>query len=188
MGYTQGAMSRAVFLDRDGTINEDPGYLNSPDLLKLLPHVGEALALLKKAGFKLIVVSNQSGVGRGLIDPKVIPQIHSKLSVLLGPSQVQIDHYELCFHRPEEDCQCRKPKPKLILDAATELGVDLLSSYMVGDKLSDLQAGRAAGCKGVALVRTGEGKKTEKSLAPGATDFIGDGLLEVAKWIQDQET
>ena len=174
---------KAVFLDRDGTINEDPGYLNHPDQLHLLPEAGEALGLLNQAGYQLIIVSNQSGVGRGLIDPKVLPQIHQKLDDLLQKNQVKILGYELCLHRPEDNCECRKPKPKLLSDAAKRLNIDLSQSYMIGDKLTDLGAGRAAGCKAVALVLTGYGKDEQTKMQPQDADFIGSSVLDVAKWI-----
>src|SRR6478672_1868967 len=133
---------RAVFLDRDGTINEDPGYLSDHVLLKLLPGAREALIRLKNAGFKLIVISNQSGVGRGLIEPRAIPVINQRLNELLAPAV--IDHFGLCFHRPEDFCGCRKPKPKLILEAARAQGVEVARSYMIGDRETDLEAGLAA--------------------------------------------
>ncbi|MCM2276995.1 MAG: UDP-glucose 4-epimerase GalE [Oligoflexia bacterium] len=182
----RGFLKKAVFLDRDGTLNHDPGYLSHPDQLELLPGAGEALSALKKAGYLLIVVSNQSGVGRGLIDPAAIPRIHARLLELLKPWGIEIDHFELCFHRPDEDCDCRKPKSKLVLDAAAKLGVDVSASFMVGDKLSDLGTGRAAGCRGSILVRTGEGRKQEAGLQAGQASFTADSLLEAARWILAQ--
>lgn len=180
-------LRKAIFLDRDGTLNEDPGYLNHPDQLKLLPQVGEALSALKKAGYLLVVVSNQSGVRRGLIPEQNIELIHRRMDELLAPWDVKIDHYQLCFHRPDEDCDCRKPKPKLILDAAVELGVDLAQSYMIGDKASDLGAGYAAGCLGSILVMTGEGEKTSATLQKGQASFIAETLYQAANWILTQE-
>ncbi len=184
---TPAASLKAVFLDRDGTLNEDPGYINHPSLMKLLPGVGEALASLKAAGFELIVVSNQSGVGRGIIPPHELPKIHARMDELLSHWGVQMDFYSLCTHRPEEGCPCRKPSPQLLIDGAKERGVDLKRSYMVGDKVVDLEAGRAAGVRGVALVRTGHGKETEAS-SSALADFIGADLRAVASWILSQET
>ena len=178
---------KAIFLDRDGTINVDPGYLSQPEQMTLIPGVGEALARLKKAGFALVVVSNQSGVGRGIIAHDALVRIHARMEELLAPHGVRIDHYELCIHRPEEDCECRKPKAKLLLDAARALGLDLAQSYMVGDKLSDLQAGRNAGCKASVLVRTGYGGETESVVEPEDARFIADSLKEAAHWILTQE-
>ncbi len=181
-------LKRAVFLDRDGTLNEDPGYLNDPGQLRLLPQVGEALSLFKKAGFELVVVSNQSGVARGLIRPEVLPKIHSKMDELLKPYGVSVSYYALCLHHPDEGCSCRKPKPKLIIDAAAQIGIDLSRSFMVGDKLVDIQAGRNAGCRAVSLVRTGYGAEVESRLLPHhRPEIIGDSLLEVARWILAQE-
>jgi histidinol-phosphate phosphatase family protein len=179
---------QAVFLDRDGTLNEDPGYLSDPDQMTLLPEVGDALRSLKKAGFLLIVVSNQSGVGRGLIKKEAIPEIHERLQVLLAPWSVRIDDFALCFHKPEDACECRKPKAKLITDAAHKWNVDLSRSYMVGDKHSDLGAAAAAKCKGALLVRTGYGRETEAGLKAGEAQFIGDSLMDVAQWILNLRT
>lgn len=144
--------NRAVFLDRDGTLNQDPGYLREPSQVHLFPGVGEALRRLKDAGFLLIVISNQSGVGRGLIDPEQIPKIHRQLDALIGVCGVKIDYYGLCFHRPDQNCECRKPKPKLLLDAMKALRINPTMSYMIGDRLSDVFAGQAAGCRGSFLV------------------------------------
>jgi UDP-glucose 4-epimerase len=178
---------KAVFLDRDGTINEDPGYLSDPALLKLLPGVREALSQLRQAGFQLVVVSNQSGVSRGLIKREVLSEIHAKLDLLLGDSAP--NRYELCLHHPDEACDCRKPEPKLLIDAAASLGIDLSQSFMVGDKQSDVDAGFRAGCRGVGLVRTGDGARTESNLSQALKagsmkpSFIGNGLPDVVRWI-----
>jgi histidinol-phosphate phosphatase family protein len=174
---------KAVFLDRDGTLNDDPGYLNHPDQVVLLPQVGEALQKLKAAGFLLIVISNQSGVGRGLIQAEALPKIHARLNELLRPWSVQVDDFGLCFHVPTENCDCRKPKPGLICDMVARWNIDLSRSYFVGDRISDLEAGRAAGCGAVALVKTGDGVKTYLELRPGDAAFVGESLMDVAEWI-----
>ncbi len=179
--------AKAVFLDRDGTLNEDPGYLDHRDKMKLLAGVGPALQDLKRAGFRLVVVSNQSGVGRGLIPPDELPRIHQRMDELLSEWGVQIDHYALCLHRPEEHCGCRKPSAKLIVDSATRLNLDLSRSYMVGDKIVDLEAGKNAGLRASLLVRTGHGLETETSHASLA-GFIGDDLQAVASWILARDT
>jgi UDP-glucose-4-epimerase GalE len=182
------SLKKAVFLDRDGTINDDPGYLSHPDQMNLLPKVGEALSQLKAAGYLLVVVSNQSGVSRGLIDIEMMPQIHKKLDQLLAPWGVAIDRYELCFHCPDEQCECRKPKPKLILDAAKILNIDVSRSFMIGDKVSDIDAGRSASCKGSILVRTGDGKHSEKQLEKSQTSFVVvDSLFDAAQWVLSQK-
>lgn len=178
--------SKAVFLDRDGTINEDPGYLNDPEKVRLFPEVRDALAELRKAGFRLIVITNQSGVARGLVQPESLPKIHARINELLGEN-AQLEHFEICLHHPDTDCACRKPKPKLILDAARALGIDVSRSYMIGDRPKDVLAGRAAGCKGSLMVRTGHGAEEERLLKPGEADFIGDSLRQAADWILRRE-
>lgn len=186
------APGKAVFLDRDGTLNFDPGYLNDPEQMRLLPGVGDALAELKDAGYLLVVVSNQSGVGRGLIPAETLPRIHERLDLLLRPWGIKIDHYELCIHHPDDGCDCRKPSPKLIQDAAQALNVDVSRSWMVGDKLSDVGAGNAAGCRGSVLVLTGYGQEASNSLKEAGArvraDFIGKSLPDVARWILAQGT
>lgn len=172
----------AIFLDRDGTLNDDPGYLSEPSQMKLFSRTAEALSALQKAGFLLIVISNQSGVGRGLIEEKAIPHIHARLDELLYPD-AKIDRYMLCFHLPNENCACRKPKASLFFAAAKEMGIDLARSIMVGDRTSDIQAGIAAGCKATVLVRTGYGAATELQERGGGATFVADSLFEASKWI-----
>jgi UDP-glucose 4-epimerase len=177
---------RAVFLDRDGTLNEDPGYLSHPDQLKLLPGVPEAVAALKRAGYLPVVISNQSGVNRGLIMPEDLPRIHDRLNSLLRSEGAVVQEFYLCFHKPEEGCDCRKPQPGLILAASKELGLDLAKSYMIGDKISDVEVGINAGLRGSLLLRTGEGRKAEAELKPGQASFIANSLTEAVDWIQAQ--
>jgi len=174
--------NRAVFLDRDGTLNVDPGYLSDPDQVVLLPGVGEALARLGNAGFLLVVVSNQSGIGRGIFPEAALGPIHQRMNDLLRPFGARIDAFRYCPHRPEDACSCRKPSPALLLDAARDLGIDLSRSFMVGDKAIDLEAGRAAGCA-AGLVRTGAGREEERCLGPGAADWVGDSLGDAVSWI-----
>ncbi len=180
-------MPRAIFLDRDGTLNEDPGYIHDPAQLRLFPEVGEALFLLKQAGYLLIVVSNQSAVARGWVTPEILDRIHMRLQELLQPWKVAIDHYELCLHQPSDACACRKPKPQLLFQAATRFQIDLAQSYLIGDRATDLAAGRAAGCKASLLVTTGCGEETEATLSAGEAAFIGPSLLAMAHWILTQD-
>jgi histidinol-phosphate phosphatase family protein len=154
--------------------------------MRLLQGVGEALQRLKRAGFTLVVVSNQSGIARGLIQPTELPEIHRRMDELLGKWGVRIDDYSLCTHHPDDDCLCRKPKPHLIQEAAVRLQLDLSRSFMVGDKRVDLEAGRNAGVRGSALVLTGHGRETAQTHASMAS-FIGENLGVVANWILAQE-
>lgn len=148
------APKKAVFLDRDGTLNHDPGYINDAAHFHLLPGVEDALARLTKAGYLLIVVSNQSGIAREKITHEQLHRIHEKLDRLLGEKNVRIHSYALCFHHPDTDCDCRKPKPKLLLDTAKKYGIDLSQSFMVGDKFTDVEAGLNAGVRESFLVGT----------------------------------
>ncbi|MBS4034947.1 MAG: HAD family hydrolase [Ignavibacterium sp.] len=151
---------KAVFLDRDGTLNEDPGYLGEPDKVVLLPGVADALSKLKnKYNFLLIVVSNQSGISRGLITSEQVDAVNSKISELLALKNTKIDAFYYCPAHPEfsseEECICRKPSPYMILKAKEVFDIDLSSSYLIGDFATDIQSGIQAGVKSILL-------KTEK--------------------------
>ena len=150
-------MAKAVFLDRDETLNPDPGYINDPNLFHLYPWVAEELRRLKDAGFLLVIVSNQSGLNRGLITAHQLTMIHDKLDMLLfQKAGIHIDHYAICPHTPEENCACRKPKPYLILNAADALNVDLGQSFMMGDRSTDYEAGVNAKVKKSFLIHPGD--------------------------------
>ncbi|NOY82689.1 MAG: HAD family hydrolase [Kiritimatiellaeota bacterium] len=140
---------KAVFLDRDGTLVADRGYLADPEGIELLPGVAEGLAALLKAGFLLVVVTNQSGVGRGMFPMTAVEAQHQRLKQLLTDQHVELAGIEVCPHCPEDHCDCRKPAPGMLLRAARRLHLDLDSSFLVGDKCSDIQAGAAVGCRGV---------------------------------------
>jgi D-glycero-D-manno-heptose 1,7-bisphosphate phosphatase len=143
--------TRAVFLDRDGTLIADLDYPREPDRVRLLDGVGAGLRGLRDAGFALVVISNQSGIGRGIIDPAEAKAVHERFITVLGAEQVQLDAVCYCPHAPWEGCDCRKPQPTMLLRAAADLGVSLADSFMVGDKLSDARAGRRAGCRTILL-------------------------------------
>ncbi len=174
----------AVFLDRDGTLVVERGYLSDPDDLELLPGVPAALRNLKAAGYALIVVSNQSGVGRGLFPRSRVYQAMARLRVALRAHGVEIDAIYFCPHRPEEGCACRKPGVALLERAAEDLQLSLAQSVMIGDKLLDAETGRNAGARGV-LVRTGYGRDEEARLGgvePGRRpDRVCDDLAAAAK-------
>lgn len=176
---------KAVFLDRDGTLNVDPGYLSDPSLVELLPTVKPALKDLKKAGYKLFVVSNQSGVARGLIRYENLQKIHLRLNALLG-EESEIDLFRFCLHHPNENCDCRKPSPKIIQQIADEYSIDLSKSFMVGDKLSDIICGANAKVAASVLVLTGEGTSAEgsvKAFSEKAEVHVVNNLLEAANLI-----
>jgi D-glycero-D-manno-heptose 1,7-bisphosphate phosphatase len=145
----------AVFLDRDGTLNENPprgGYTRRPEDLKLLAGVPEALRRLQDAGYLLVVFTNQSGVAYGLFTAEDVKAVNARLGGLLASHGVEIGGFYFCPHGRESTCGCRKPRPGLVLQAAEELRIDLARSWALGDAARDLEAGREAGCRGVVLV------------------------------------
>lgn len=144
-------MNRAVFLDRDGTIIPDRGYLATADGVFLPPENGTALAKLSRAGYLLVVVTNQSGIGRGYFKEDMVHAQHARLRALAEEYGARIDSFVFCPHTPAEGCACRKPSPLMIVREAKRLQIDLAISFMVGDKLSDVEAGLAAGCRTVLI-------------------------------------
>lgn len=172
----------AVFLDRDGTINRDPGYLSDPEEFELFSQAGEGMRILSENGFALVVVSNQSGVGRGLIEPVQLDEIHERMREKLREVGVELAGIYYCPHHPAERCSCRKPSPRLVRDAAGELGLDLGASYFVGDQSSDIETGKGAGLRTV-LVATGEGLKSVGDARRLGVDYVARDLLDAARWI-----
>lgn len=142
---------RAVFLDRDGTVIEDVGYLSDPAGVRLVSGAADGLRGLRADGFLLAIVSNQSGVGRGLITPEQADAVHRRFLEVLAAEGIRLDDARYCPHAPDEGCACRKPLPGLLLDSARALEVELPASVMVGDTAADVGAGRAAGMRTVAL-------------------------------------
>ncbi len=149
---------RAVFLDRDGTIVEDPGFLHEPGKVRLLPRAAEGIRCLNQAGWLVITVSNQSGIARGLYDTAAYGAVQHRLGELLAAHDARLDAAYFCPHHPEftGPCECRKPGVKLYRDAEAAFGLDLKRSYWVGDRLSDLQSARKLGGHAL-LVETGRG-------------------------------
>ena len=146
----------AVFLDRDGTINEEMGYINHVSRFRLLPEAGPAIRLLNEAGLPVVVVTNQSGAARGYFPPALVEEVHRHLQDLLAHEGARLDAIYTCLHAPDAGCSCRKPQPGLLLKASEELGLDLSRSYLVGDRYMDIQTAANAGVQGI-LVLTGYG-------------------------------
>ncbi len=174
---------RAVFLDKDGTLIEDVPYNVDPERIRLLPRVVEGLSGLHQAGYLLIVVSNQSGVARGYFGPEALRAVDARVRELLARERVPLTGFYFCPHHPQGvvepyavECACRKPKPGLILRAAEEHGVDLARSWLVGDILHDVEAGRRAGCRTVLI---DNGNETEWVLtAQRLPHLLAADLLE----------
>ena len=179
MGTT--ANNRAVFLDRDGTIMEDVHYVGDVKRVVLIPGATQALKRLQDAGYKLFIITNQSGVGRGYFTREAVETIHAHLNEQFGPAGVRFDRTYVCPHHPEDNCDCRKPKPKFLLDAAQEYGLDLSRCFMIGDRPSDIQAGINAGVTSI-LVLTGVGRETlaQQEIQP---DHVAHDIGEAATWI-----
>jgi D-glycero-D-manno-heptose 1,7-bisphosphate phosphatase len=144
-------VTRALFLDRDGTVIEECGYISDPTLVRALPGVAEALTALASEGWKLIVVSNQSGVGRGLIAPHQMEAVQRRFLDLMQSQGIPIAGSYVCTHTPEDGCQCRKPSPFSLMRAAVDYQLDLSASYMIGDREGDILCGRNAGCSTIWL-------------------------------------
>lgn len=182
----------AVFLDRDGTINEQLGYINHISRFVLLPGVGAAIAKLNAAGVTVVVVSNQSGVARGYFPEELVYEVHLKMESLLDMDHAKLDGVYFCPHHPDAEleeyrqaCDCRKPTTGLIKQAADELGIDLSRSYIVGDRVSDIKTGRKAKL-GSVLVLTGYGRGDLEYILPHSDvepDFIAENLTQSVDWI-----
>jgi D-glycero-D-manno-heptose 1,7-bisphosphate phosphatase len=176
-------MNRAVFLDRDGTLHEDPGYLHEPDKLVVFPDVPIALNLLKSAEFLLIVVTNQSAIGEGMYSQSDMEAVHQALQDHLAQFNVQIDDFFFCPHSISEDCDCRKPKPGMLLAARDKHDIDLNASFLIGDHVTDMEAGKAAGCTTI-FVTTGHGRAEYEELRTSGkyvADYVANNLLQAAK-------
>lgn len=180
-------MSCAVFLDRDGTLNIERNYLHDPEALKLFPDTGVALRRLIEAGFALFIVTNQSGIGRGYYTEADMHSVNQRLAHILAKDGVRFEKIYFAPEAPEEESPGRKPSPKFLQEAESEFGVDLTQSYMVGDKLLDLQCGWNAGAKKSILVRTGYGAELEcdepQALVEAA---IVDNLPAAVDWILNE--
>jgi D,D-heptose 1,7-bisphosphate phosphatase len=190
----------AVFLDRDGTINEEVGYLDSLDKLKVIPSAYEAIRLINESGMKAVVISNQAGVARGLFTEDFVKITNEHLQTALRQKGAYIDNFYYCPHHPTEgigiyvqQCNCRKPAPGMLLTAAQELNIDLTRSYLIGDRFRDMEAGKKVGVKGI-LVKTGFGQGLLQDDGPDEAtkenkpDFIAKDILEAVKCIlKDRE-
>jgi len=174
---------KAVFFDRDGTLMEEVDYCSDPALVRVFPGVPEAIADLKRAGFLAIIVTNQSGIGRGMFTVAQFNAVEQEALRQIGPGQVDASYF--CADLPSAPTQRRKPAPGMILEAAAAFGIDLAASFMVGDKASDIECGRRAGTRTI-LVRTGYGAATERDPGFQAPDFVANDVPEAVRWILKQ--
>ena len=181
-------MERAVFLDRDGTIIEDVGYLNECSKIRFLPRVSEAIRLLNENGFKVIIATNQSGVARGFFTEETVREINRYIQESLAKQGALIDktyycpyHIEGTIKEYKKECHCRKPNPGMMEEAAGEFGIDLKNSFVIGDKISDIEAGHRAECKTILLAnKMSPGREKEITSMP---HHIATDLYKAVKWL-----
>jgi D-glycero-D-manno-heptose 1,7-bisphosphate phosphatase len=181
---------RAVFLDRDGTLLEEGNYVSDLRQLVFFPFSVDAVRLLNQSGFAVVVITNQSGIARGIVKEAFVAEAHAFIDRKLAEGGARIDAYYYCPHHPEgtvealrQECDCRKPRPGQLQQAAADLELDLTQSFVVGDRWSDVDAAVAVGGRGI-LVRTGYGRTAERDTRPGAK--IADNLIEAVAWILRQ--
>lgn len=184
------ATKRAVFLDRDGTMIEEAGYLERLERMTFFPYTPDAIRLLNQAGFAVVVVTNQAGIARGVVKESFVEEVSRVIADRIARGGGEIAGFYHCPHHPQGivagfnvACDCRKPGSALFRRAAADLGLDLARSFVVGDRWHDLQAGMAVGARGV-LVRTGYGARVEQAPPPGLTGYgVADNLAGAAAWI-----
>lgn len=181
---------RYVILDRDGTIIRECDYLADPDKVELLPHAAEGLRRMRALGFGLVVITNQSAIGRGILTHAGLAEIHARLTAMLHREQITLDGIYYCPHHPDDQCECRKPKPALLWRAARELGFCAAECFVIGDNTSDMGLGQAVGARTL-LVRTGYGAGLASDPATLATlrpDGVVADLLGASHAIEDRIT
>lgn len=186
---------RAVILDRDGTLIHEAGYLDRLERLQFFPYTIDAVRLLNRAGFAVVVATNQSGVARGLLEESFVARAHAEIAARLAAGGARVDGWYYCPHHPEgaraeyrQACECRKPEPGLLRRAAEELDLDLARSFAIGDRSHDVRAALAVGATPI-LVRTGYGREQAADGAASdtaAAPLIVDNLIEAVSWILQQ--
>lgn len=185
-------MQVAAFLDRDGTINEERGYISRLEDFRLFPFVPDAIERLNAAGLRVVVVTNQAAIARGIVTTQFVEEIHRRLESDVAEKGARIDRIYYCPHHPDgvvpefsRECSCRKPATGMLLDAAVDLGVSLQGSYLVGDKVSDMEAAVRAGAYPV-LVMTGHGERALRTMSDSdiRPAFVAADLGEAARWIE----
>lgn len=184
---TKSVLRRAVFLDRDGTINVERGYITNPDEVTFYPNTARVFNALHSKGYVIVIISNQSAIGRGLMTMEQLDKVNDILWGKLRQSNAWYDALYFCPHTPEQSCDCRKPKPGLILQAALDLNINLSASYFIGDKITDIEAGHRSGCKTI-LVLTGKGTESLEIIKTDAScikpNTVETSLSGALAWIQ----
>lgn len=176
---------RAVFLDRDGTINPDSGYIDSPKKFNIFSAARSGLKLLARHGYLLFVVTNQSGIGRGFFTEEALDKIHRKLKRELEKDEIKLTEIAYCPHHPDDRCECRKPSPYLVKRLADHYDIELAESYFIGDKICDVVTGKNAGCFSILLARRSQLSSLRKREDWAEPDYITSDLYQAARWIVD---
>lgn len=179
-------MKDTVFLDRDGVINIDSAdYIKTPDEFRFIPKSAEAVALLSRAGFRIIIITNQSVIGRQMATRATLDAIFKKMTDGVEAAGGKIDDIFFCPHTPDAGCDCRKPKPKMIRDACEKYGIDPSFAMMIGDSAKDMECAVNAGCSKKILVRTGNGVSAYETLKSSGVfpDYFAEDLYDAALWI-----
>lgn len=176
---------RAVFIDRDGTINFDGHFLDDPEKFEMYPGVGNGVKKLQDSGFKVIVVTNQSGIGRGHFTEEVLFEIHNKMEMEFKEFDVELDGIYYCPHHPEDNCRCRKPKPGMFEKAINEYNIDIEKSYMLGDRFVDVESGKNLGVRTILIPEEHKREDVlrEKNNWEYHPDFISDDFQNAVDWI-----
>jgi D-glycero-D-manno-heptose 1,7-bisphosphate phosphatase len=186
----RGSVTKAVFLDRDGVINQKPpegGYVTRWEDLHVLPGVTEGIAQMKRAGFEVVVVTNQRCIAKGLLTVAELEKMHQQMSDFLVTAGATIDAIYYCPHEAEPVCRCRKPAPGMLLDAARERGIELWASWMIGDSGIDMEAGKNAGCKTARLLAESVDERRCDTAALSSADVIASSLLDAVAQILERE-
>ncbi len=188
---------RAIIMDRDGTVCDEVGYINHVDRIRLLPRSAEAIRLANAADFQTVVVTNQAGVARGYFAESLIDEVHDRVRELLAEGGARLDGIYYCPHHPEvgapayrKECTCRKPSPGMLERARDEMGIDLSASFMIGDTIKDVEAGRRVGATSI-LVLSGYGKgelEYQSHAWKVKPDHVADDLLTAITWILERES
>lgn len=175
----------AVFIDRDGTICFDKHYLADPSGLELVPTVVEGIKRLNDSGIPVIVITNQSGVGRGLFDEGRLGVIHDRMEKLLEEKGAWVDDIYFCPHKPDAGCDCRKPAPGMLLRARDEHGIDLKRSFMIGDRMMDIEMAHAVGAKGVLVPEPGDQYHVDREIEKSSEkpDFRTNTFMNAVEWV-----
>jgi len=175
--------NRAVFIDRDGTINVNFGYINNPDDFKMYPGVKEGIKLLKDNGFKIIIVTNQSGIARGYFSEDALEKIHEKMKSELSKNGTEIDAIYFCPHHPDDGCRCRKPGTGLFEQAIIDLDINAEKSFVIGDRMLDVEAGYKIDCKTVLVPEDKEKVSEEMKDSNVKPDYVCDDFSSGVRWI-----